>query len=144
MQDIFLPDSSSNGKIYKISKLLNKDVNFSNFSEQNVWLWSSFLNFFYNKLTKKLPVLMFFIKSICKLYRKESSLVGIDHRDSYAQMKVLANREDINPYKELSVLNQLYDDFKMCSYGFQYFVLTAIVPIDRYFDLICVFQPSRF
>ena len=87
---------------------------------------------------------MFFIKSICKLYRKKNWLVDIDCRDSYVQMKVLANREDINPYKELSILNRLHDNFKMCDYGFQHLVLTTIVPIDRYFGLMCVFQASRF
>ena len=39
--------------------------------------------------------------------QKKSWLVDIDCRDSYVQMKVLANREDINPYpyKELGALN---------------------------------------
>ena len=59
-------------------------------------------------------------------------------------MKIIANENDIDPYKDLDILNRLYDDSKISNDGFEWFVLREIIYVKKYYRSIFIFKSSRF
>ena len=49
---------------------------------------------------------------------KKNWIVDIAREDCFIAMKIKANRANIDPYKELAVLNRLFDECKISDYGF--------------------------
>ena len=75
---------------------------------------------------------------------KKNWILDIVHEYGFVTIKIIPNRDDINPYKELAVLNRLFDECKISDYGFQCFILKEIISIKKYYNSIFIFKSSRF
>ena len=75
---------------------------------------------------------------------RKNWIVNIAREDVFVAIKIIANRANIDPHKELAVLNRLFDECKISDYGFQCFILKEIISIKKYYDSIFIFKSSRF
>lgn len=69
-------------------------------------------------------------------------MVDLEHKDAYVLIKVSACQNDINPYKQLSILNNLYEDYEIEHYGFISFVLTQIISIKDCYGSVFLFKSN--
>ena len=70
-------------------------------------------------------------------------VTGLAFKYNFVLIKVITGRNDINPYKRLSNLYELFNEYKLENYGFNPFVLTEIISIRDCYDSIFLFQFSR-
>ena len=75
---------------------------------------------------------------------KKNWIFDIIREDGFDAIKIMANKNNIDPYKELNMLNRLYDECKFSDYRFEWFVLTEIISVKKYYDSIFGFKSSRF
>ena len=69
--------------------------------------------------------------------------IGLVFIDAFVLIKVIAGPNDINPYKQLSVLNELFNEYELENYGFNPFVLNEIISIRVCNDSTFLFKSSR-
>ena len=69
--------------------------------------------------------------------------MDLEFKDAFVLIKVIAYRNEINPYKQLSILHNLYDDFEIETYGFIVFTLTQIVSIMDCHASILISKSNR-
>ena len=48
-------------------------------------------------------------------------------KDAFVLIEVIAGRNDINPYKQISILNEVFNEYEPENYGFNPFALTEII-----------------
>ena len=57
--------------------------------------------------------------------------LDIAPEDGFRAIKIIANRAGIDPYKELALLNRLFDKSKVSDNCFQCFVFKEIISIKK-------------
>ena len=73
----------------------------------------------------------------------KNQIVDLEFKDAFVLIKVIAYRNEINPYKQLSILNNLCDDFEIETYGFNIFTLTQIVSVRDCHASILISKSNR-
>ena len=67
-------------------------------------------------------------------------VIDLVFKYAFVLIKVITSRNDINPYKQLNNLNELFNEYKLENYGFNPFVLTEIISIRDCYDSIFCFS----
>ena len=90
---------------------------------------------------------MFYFRGLYQKYLEtndgKNQIGDLEFKDAFVLIKVIAYRNKINPYKQLSILNNLCDDLEIETYGFNIFTLTQIVSIRDCHASILILKSNR-
>ena len=70
-------------------------------------------------------------------------IIDLKRKYAFVSIKVICNCNDIDPYKECKVLNELYEKYNIVNYNFDLFFVKQIKAIKYFYDSTFIFTSNR-